>query len=119
VKILCRSLFGAAASARLVPSIEAWSLIDHSHSRFCRNSSGPPKMSLFSVVSIWNTLTCWVSTSPIRQAEWCIFEALWSMNDREWIIVWLLWWCFSDLYDASPIDVDLWPPSIATRFTFT
>jgi len=29
------------------------------------------------------------------------------MKDREWIIVWLLWWCFSDLYDASPIDVDL------------
>ena len=41
------------------------------------------------------------------------------MKDREWIIVWPLWWCRSDLYDASPIDVDLWPPSIATRLMFT
>ena len=77
-------------------------------------------MSLFSVVSIWNTLTCSASTSTHPPGRVVHLRGLvWSMNEREWIIVWLLWWCFSDLYDASPIDADLWPPSIATRLTFT
>ena len=44
---------------------------------------------------------------------------LWSMNERECTIVRALWWCRSDLYDASPIGTDLCPPSIATRFTLT
>ncbi len=44
---------------------------------------------------------------------------MWSMNECDCTIVFALWWCFSDLYDASPIGTDLCPPSIATRLTFT
>ena len=76
-------------------------------------------MSLLSVVSIWKTLTVSLMTRPIRQAEWCIAECLWSMNDRDCTIVLALWWCRSDLYDASPMPTDLWPPSMATRLTLT
>ncbi len=74
---------------------------------------------MLSVVSMWKTLTCSLSTRPIRQAEVCISEFFGSMNDRECTIVWLLWWCLIELYDARPIAVDLWPPSIATRLTLT
>ena len=71
------------------------------------------------MVSIWNTLTWSLMTRPIRHAEWCIAECLWSMNERDCTIVLALWWCRSDLYDASPMPTDLWPPSIATRLTLT
>ena len=42
------------------------------------------------VVSIWKTRTCPASSRPIRHAELCSAEFLWSMNEREWTIVWLL-----------------------------
>ena len=97
----------------------AWSLTDHSHSRFIRKSYGDGNTSLLSVVSIWKMLRCSLSSRPIRQAEWCRCDFLWSMNECERTIVLALWWWRSDLYDASPIGTDLWPPSIATRLTFT
>ena len=41
------------------------------------------------------------------------------MNDFECCIVWTLWWCLIDRYDARPVAVDLWPPSIDTMLMFT
>ncbi len=55
----------------------------------------------------------------MRQALWCMADLVWSMNERECTIVWLLWWWRRLLYDASPIGTDLWPPSMATRLTLT
>ncbi len=94
-------------------------MIDHSHSRFIRNWYGEGKTLLLTVVSIWKILTCSASSRPIRQAEWCRWLLVWSMNECEATMVLLLWWCRSDLYDASPIAADLWPPSMATRLTLT
>ncbi len=118
-KTLCRKRFGAAARARRAPSIEAWSLIDHSHSRFIRNWYGDGKTLLLTVVSIWKTLTWSASSLPIRQAELCRWLLVWSMNEWDATIVLVLWWCLSDLYDARPMAADLCPPSIATRLTLT
>src|SRR4051812_1166022 len=108
--ILCRSFGGATDRPRRTASIEAWSLTDHSHSRFWRNSKDFGNTSLFSVVSIWKTRTWSLMTRPIRHAEWCIADCSWSMNEREWTIVLALWWWRSELYDASPMPTDLWPP---------
>src|SRR5436305_12885154 len=107
------------SSPRFAPRNFAWSRIDHSHSRFVRKPYCDGNASLFSVVSIWNTLTCSLTTRPIRQADECSCDECRSMNDRECTMVWLLWWCRNDLYDASPIAVDFQPPSIATRLTLT
>ena len=74
---------------------------------------------MLSVVSMVKIFRWSASIRPIRQALWCMADLVWSMNERECTIVWLLWWCRSDLYDASPIGTDLWPPSIATRLTLT
>ena len=75
---------------------------------------------MLTVVSIWKTFTPLSrSTFPIRQFdEW---SSLWwrSMNDRLCCIVWTLWWCRSDLYDARPVAVDFQPPSMDTRLMFT
>ncbi len=59
------------------------------------------------VVSIWNTLTCSATTAPMRQALECSADALWSMNERLFTIVWVLWWWRSEEYGASPIATDL------------
>ncbi len=74
---------------------------------------------MLSVVSIWKMFSESGSSRPIRQADECSADFSGSMNEREWTMVWLLWWWRSDLYDASPTGTDLWPPSIATRLTFT
>ena len=94
----------------------------HSHSRFCSTDIGPevPKVSLFSVVSIWKTLTSLLrSTSPMRQFElWS--SLLWrSMKLRDCCIVCTLWWWRSERYEARPVAVDFQPPSIDTRLMFT
>ena len=118
-KILCFIRFGATASPRRIASIDAWSLTDHSHSRFIRKSYGAGNTLLSSVVSIWKIFRCSLRSRPIRHAEWWRWDLVWSMNEWDCTIVFALWWCFSDLYDASPIGTDLWPPSIATRLTLT
>ena len=41
------------------------------------------------------------------------------MKERECRIVRLLWWCRSEVYDASPMAVLFQPPSIDTRLTLT
>ena len=102
-----------------MPRNIAWSRSDHSHSRLVRKPYCDGNASLFSVVSIWKTLTCSESTRPIRQALECSSDLCGSMNDFELIMVCALWWWRSELYDASPIAVDFQPPSIATRLTLT
>ena len=44
-------------------------------------------MLLSTVVSIWKTLTWSLISRPIRHAEECISECLWSMNERLLTIV--------------------------------
>jgi hypothetical protein len=41
------------------------------------------------------------------------------MYEREWRIVVTLWCGRMLRYEPSPTGTDLWPPSMATRFTFT
>src|SRR6476659_4723225 len=72
---------------------EARSRADHSHSRFCRNENCDGKVSLFSVVSIWKTLTPLLAINrPMRQLDECSSDRCWSMNDRLCCIVRTLWW---------------------------
>ena len=67
----------------------------HSHSRFCRKPNGSGNASLFRVVSIWKILTPEsLMTLPMRQFDECSSDLWRSMNEREFRIVFTLWWLF-------------------------
>ena len=93
-RILRASRVGASDSDLAVPRYVARSFGVHSHSRLERKSNGCGNVSVFSVVSIWNTLTPEsTSTLPIRQLLLCSSLRCWSM--KLWlasIVVGLWWW---------------------------
>ena len=64
-------------------------------------------LAALTVVSIVKILRWFASSRPMRQAEWCRCDFVWSMNECDRTIVWLLWWCRRLLYDARPIGTDL------------
>jgi hypothetical protein len=89
---------GVRSSPFDAPRNAARSRAVHSHSRFCRNPNCEGNVSEFNVVSIWKIFTPLSrSTLPIRQFDECSSERCWSMNDFECVMVFTLWWCFSDL----------------------
>src|SRR3954453_12385815 len=96
-QILRRSLVGSTSLARLAARYDAWSRRFHSHSRLFRKPIADGNGWLFTVVSMVNTLTCPPSRSVIRSYEWCIAEFGGSLNDRECIRVFELWWWRSEL----------------------
>ena len=75
------SRVGARDNDLAVPTYVARSRAFHSHSRFDRNSNWRGNVSVFNVVSIWNTLTpASTSTLPIRQLLLCSSLRCWSMK---------------------------------------
>src|SRR5690606_18687899 len=91
-QIFRRAFAGSISLPRLTARYVAWSARFHSHSRLLRNPVALGKVSLFSVVSIWKTVTCCPIRSFIRSYEWCMAEFGGSLNDREWRSVCTLWW---------------------------
>jgi hypothetical protein len=61
-----------------------------------RKRSGPPNMSLLSVVSMWKTGTAASTMSPWRPAERCSSLFAGSMNEREWRSACGVWCAFSE-----------------------
>src|SRR5947207_690001 len=98
---------GARSLARLAANEAAWSDSDHSHSRLFRNPSCDGKVSLLRVVSMVKIRRCSASSRPWRSVEECRPECEGSMNEREFSMVWTLWWCRSDRYEPRPTGTDL------------
>ncbi len=115
-----RRSFGFIRSVvRLSAANVAWSRGVQRASGLARNASGPSNMSLFSVVSMWNTGTAASTTSPWRPADRCSSLFGGSMNEREWRSACTVWCARSEAYVPRPTATDLWPPSIVTRLMFT
>ena len=92
-KMLRRMRVGVLASDFELATNSPRSFAVHSHSRLFKKPNGEGNTSVFSVVSIWNTLTPEsTSTLPMRQLLLCSSLRCWSMKLRLCVIVCGLWW---------------------------
>ena len=91
-KILRRMRAGVRFSAAEDATNLARSRAFHSHSRLPRKSNADGKVSLLTVVSIWKIFgPCFFMISPMRQLLLCSSLLCWSMNERLFSMVCVLW----------------------------
>ncbi len=84
-------------------------------------SNGAGNMSVFSVVSIWNSFGP-LSRSTLPRRHTLLWSALWSRWPIRLLVfssVSGLWWWLRQRYEASPVVTLFQPPSIDTELMFT